>query len=295
MTLPLAIPSPSISYFELGPLRIHFYALFMIAAISVAAAVAGRRMRRNGAAKGTAIDIALWAVPIGIVGGRLYHVVTHPTDYFYAGADLWRTLYIWEGGLAIFGSILFGTFGAWIGARRAGVSFVTFADAVAPGLLLAQAIGRIGNYFNQELFGTPTTLPWGLQIDPSSPAFPVGLPAGTLFHPLFLYEMLWNLAGVAVILIVERLTARRAGFAIGSYLIWYGIGRAWFESFRLDPTEFELFGVKINIVTAFTAVVIGAIIIVVHTFRVRGMAPTPHDPAANAVAETDPAPRPSEW
>jgi len=265
--LPIAIPSPDISFIDIGPLRIHFYALFMLAAIAAATAITGRRMRRLDFPSGAALDIATWAVPIGILGGRLYHVFTHPTDYFYAGADLWRVLYVWEGGLAIFGSITFGALGAWIGARRRGVPFVVFADALAPGLLLAQAIGRIGNYFNQELFGTPTTLPWGLEISTSSPAFPDGLSPGTLFHPLFLYEMLWNLAGIIVILGIERLTRRRPGFAIGTYFIWYGIGRAWFESFRLDPTELEILGVKINILTAGAAAVVGACILAVYMNR----------------------------
>lgn len=259
--LPLAIPSPDISFIELGPIRIYFYALFMLAAIAAATLVAGRRMQRLDIPSGVALDIATWAVPIGIIGGRLYHVLTHPSDYFYAGADLFKVLYVWEGGLAIFGSITFGALGAWIGARRSGISFTGFADALAPGLLLGQVIGRIGNYFNQELFGTPTTLPWGPQIDSSNPAFPDGLRADTLFHPLFLYEMLWNLAGIAVILGVERATRRHAGIAIGTYFIWYGIGRAWFESFRLDPTEFELLGVKINIITAIVAAIVGACII----------------------------------
>ena len=259
--LPLVIPSPDISFVELGPIRIYFYALFMLAAIAAAILVAGRRMRRLNIASGVALDIAAWAVPIGILGGRLYHVATHPSDYFYEGADLFRVLYVWEGGLAIFGSITFGALGAWIGARRAGVSFGAFADALAPGLLLGQVIGRIGNYFNQELFGAPTILPWGLQIDANNPAFPEGLPSSTLFHPLFLYEMLWNLVGIAVVLGVERIARRRAGVAIGTYFLRYGIGRAWFESFRLDPTELELFGVKINIVTALVAAIVGAWII----------------------------------
>lgn len=265
--IPTAIPSPDISFIDIGPIRVHFYALFMLAAIIAATAIAARRMRRSGIPRGTALDIAVWAVPIGIIGGRLYHVVTHPGDYFYAGADLWRVLYVWEGGLAIFGSITFGAIGAWIGARRQGVRFVVFADALAPGLLLAQAVGRIGNYFNQELFGTPTTLPWGLEIDPSSPAFPPGLSPDTVFHPLFLYEMLWNLAGVAIVLLIERLARHRPGSAIGTYFIWYGLGRAWFESFRLDPTELEFVGVKINTITAGAAAVLGATILAIYMHR----------------------------
>ena len=262
MLSPLAIPSPDISYIEIGPLRIYFYALFILAGIAAAVAVAGARLRRRGAPRESALDIAVWAVPIGILGGRAYHVLTHPGDYFYEGADLLRTLYVWEGGLAIFGSVMAGAVGAWIGARRAGVSFVDFADAVAPGMLLAQAIGRLGNYFNQELFGTPTTLPWGLQIDPDQPAFPDGLPPDTLFHPLFLYELLWNLLGFALLLLLERRIRFRRGWALGAYFIWYGIGRAWFESFRLDPTELLVLGLKANIVTALAVAILGLAIVV---------------------------------
>ena len=269
MLLPFAIPSPDINFLQIGPFRIYFYALFILAGIAAAVAVAGLRLRRRGAPGGAALDIAVWAVPIGIVGGRAYHVVTHPGDYFYEGADLLRTLYVWEGGLAIFGAVMVGAVGAWIGARRAGVSFVDFADAVAPAMLLAQAIGRLGNYFNQPLFRTPTTLPWGLQIDPDQPAFPAGLPADTLFHPLFLYELLWNLLGFALILLLERRIRFRRGWAVGAYLIWYGLGRAWFESFRLDPTEFVLFGLKINILTALAAAVVGVAIILISAKRDR--------------------------
>ena len=142
----------------------------------------------------------LWAVPLGIIGGRIFHVLTHPDDYFYAGANLLKTLYIWEGGMAIFGALILGGVGAFIGCRMSGLRFWSFADAVAPALLLAQAFGRFGNYFNHELFGLPTNLPWGLEIESTNPAFPAGLPADTLFHPTFLYEIIWNLLGVVVLL-----------------------------------------------------------------------------------------------
>ena len=261
MLFPYAIPSPDISFIEIGPFRIYLYALFILAGIAAAVSVAGARLRRRGAPREAALDIAIWAVPIGILGGRAYHVLTHPGDYFYEGAELLRTLYVWEGGLAIFGSVMAGAVGAWIGARRTGVSFVDFADAVAPGMLLAQAIGRLGNYFNQELFGTPTTLPWGLQIDPGQPAFPDGLPAETLFHPLFLYELLWNLLGFALLLLLERRIRFRRGWALGAYFIWYGAGRAWFESFRLDPTELLVLGLKANILTALAVALVGVAIV----------------------------------
>ncbi|WP_308287702.1 prolipoprotein diacylglyceryl transferase [Cryobacterium inferilacus] len=235
--------------------------------MAVAVALTSRRLTARGGPSGAVLDIALWAVPFGIIGGRLYHVITHPTDYFFPGADLWKTLYVWEGGLAIFGAILFGSLGAYIACRRAGLRFLSFADALAPGMLLAQAFGRLGNYFNQELFGTPTTLPWGLQIDPTQPAFPTGLPEGTLFHPLFLYEILWNLLGVAIILLAEKHLNLRWGRALGLYLVIYGMGRTWFESFRLDPTEFELGGFKINMLIATLVAIAGILLIIVQSRR----------------------------
>lgn len=266
--LPFAIPSPDVNFFEVGPFQIRFYALFILVGMVLAILLTGRRLRGAGYDRAAALDIALWTVPFGIVGARFYHVVTHPGDYFYPGADLLKIFYVWEGGVAIFGAVVFGLVGIWIGSRRSKIPFLTFIDALAPGMLIAQAIGRFGNYFNQELFGTPTTLPWGLQIDPSNAAFPEGLPADTLFHPLFLYEMLWNLTGVALILIAERVVHRdrRAhpgtGLSVGIYLVWYGIGRAWFESFRLDPTEFLLIGVKINLVTAVVVAAIGVAVLI---------------------------------
>jgi prolipoprotein diacylglyceryl transferase len=285
------IPSPDITGFELGPFNIRFYALFILSGIVIATWLTSRRLTRRGARRGAVLDIVVWAVPFGILGGRLYHVVTHPEDYFYSGANLLNVLYVWEGGLAIFGAILLGSVGAYIGCRRAGIRFLSFADALAPGLLIAQAIGRIGNYFNQELFGTPTTLPWGLQIGPSAPAFPQGLPADTLFHPLFFYEMLWNLAGAALILLIERRTPLRWGRALGLYLIIYGTGRAWFESFRLDPTELLLFEVKFNLLTAAAVAVAGVVLFVVQTWRhpepetspyLPGRHPNPSEPCRSA-------------
>lgn len=262
-----SIPSPDVNFLTLGPFRIYFYALFILAGIVLAVLIASRRLTRRGAEPGAVLDIALWAVPFGIMGGRLYHVVTHPGDYFYPGADLWRTLYVWEGGLAIFGAVLFGTVGVYLGCRQTGVRFLAFADALAPGMLVAQAIGRLGNYFNQELYGAPTTLPWGLQIDPSSPAFPRGLPAGTLFHPLFLYELLWNLAGAALILLIERRVHLKLGQALGAYLLIYSSGRTWFESLRLDPTELTVLGVKVNLLIATAVALLGLAIILVQARR----------------------------
>ncbi len=277
MSVHLSIPSPGWSYFDLGPFRIHAYALCILAGIIAATIITSRRLTTRGGEPGIVLDIILWAVPLGIVGARFYHVLTHPGDYFYAGADLLRTLYIWEGGNAIFGSLLGGAVGAYIGCRMTGLRFWSFADAIAPGMLVAQAMGRLGNWFNHELFGLPTTLPWGLQIESSNPAFPVGLPAGTLFHPTFLYEIIWNLAGVFVILVLERRFNLRWGKAFGVYLVWYGIGRSFFESIRVDPSEIY-FGIRTNVWAAFASVLIGLIIIRVQAYRHTGMELSPYLP-----------------
>ena len=262
MALPilLSIPSPSINFFELGPLRVHFYALCILLGIVLAIWLADTRLKQRGAKSGLALDIALWTVPIAIVGARIFHVLTHSADYFYPGADLTAVFRIWEGGIAIYGGLIGGALGAWIGAKQAGIKFWSFADAVAPGILLAQAIGRWGNYFNQELFGQPTTLPWGLEIDFNNAAYPDGLPAGTLFHPTFLYESLWSLIGVGLLLILDREFDLRWGKMFGAYLIYYSIGRIWTENLRIDPSDVIL-GLRTNVWSALLGIAVGAAII----------------------------------
>lgn len=281
---PVSIPSPSPDstrfdltgwFAELGinlPLQftIHAYALAILAGIIAATVLTSRRLTKRGAEPGIVLDIILFAVPLGIVGARAYHVLTHPGDYFFEGADPLAVFYIWEGGNAIFGSLLGGAVGAWIGCRMTGIRFWSFADALAPAMLLAQGLGRLGNYFNSELFGTPTTLPWGLEIPVTNPAFPAGLPEGTLFHPTFLYEMLWNFFGIAVILLLEREFRLRWGKVFGLYLIWYGIGRTWFESIRIDPSEI-FFGIRTNVWASLAAIVLGIAIIIVQSRRHPGI------------------------
>jgi prolipoprotein diacylglyceryl transferase len=219
------------------------------------------------------LDIALWAVPFGILGGRFFHVITHPDDYFYEGADLLATLRIWEGGLAIYGAISIGAIGAYIGARQLGIRFLTVADAVAPGILIAQGIGRLGNYFNQELFGLPTELPWGLEIPSSNPAYPNGLPDGLLFHPTFLYEMIWNLTGAALILLLAARLNLQWGKVFALYLIVYSTGRVWIESIRIDPSEIIL-GLRVNIWSALIGLTLGILIFLVQTRRHPGLEPS---------------------
>ncbi|MGY1689643.1 prolipoprotein diacylglyceryl transferase [Geodermatophilus sp. SYSU D01105] len=253
-----AIPSPTQGVWELGPLPIRAYALCIIAGIVAAVWLTDRRWRARGGAEGDVLDIAVWAVPFGIVGGRLYHVVTSPRPYFGEGGDPLRAFAIWEGGLGIWGAIALGGVGAWIACRRRGIPLPAFADALAPGLLVAQAIGRLGNWFNNELYGGPTDLPWGLTIyewnGTGAVVGPDGQPVvlGT-FHPTFLYELLWNLAAAALVIWADRRFRLGHGRAFALYVASYCAGRLWVELLRTDPAE-TFFGVRLNV---FTAVIVG--------------------------------------
>ena len=269
----VGIPSPEVSFIDLGIFRIHFYALFILTGIAIATWLADFKLAKRGAPKGTMLDIALWAVPFGILGGRFFHVITHPDDYFFEGADLLATLRIWEGGLAIYGAISLGAVGVFIATRQLGIRFWSVADAVAPGLLIAQGIGRLGNYFNQELFGLPTTLPWGLQIPSSNPAYPVGLPEGLLFHPTFAYEMIWNLTGAAVLLLVGSRLNLQWGKVFALYLVIYSFGRIWIEAIRIDPSEIIL-GLRLNIWSALIGLTLGIILFMVQSRRHPGLEPS---------------------
>jgi prolipoprotein diacylglyceryl transferase len=267
MRVGIPSPGPDFSQFSIGPVTIQTYAICMLAAIAVAVLIAQRRIASRGGQAGQVIDIVIWAVPFGIVGARLYHVLTHSGDYFYPGANILDVFAVWEGGVAVYGGLIGGTVGALIGCRRAGIRLLSFADVLAPAMLVAQAIGRVGNWFNHELFGLPTTLPWGLEILPTDPAFPDGLPAGTLFHPLFLYEITWNLIGVGAILFLERRFSLRWGKVWALYLVWYGLGRSWLETIRIDPTSDGLLGVPANVWTSLVAVALGIGLFVVQTRR----------------------------
>lgn len=283
-----SIPSPDVSYIELGPLRIHFYALFILSGIILALLLTESRLKARGVEAGVALDVSFWAIPFGILGGRFFHVITHPNDYFYQGADLLAPFRIWEGGLAIYGALLFGAVGAYIGSRKAGIKLTSYLDAVAPGILLAQAIGRWGNYFNNELFGLPTDLPWGLEISSSNRAYPAGLPDGVLFHPTFLYESIWSLVGVAILLAADKRFNLRWGRMIGLYFIYYSLGRIWVEAIRIDPSEIIL-GLRINIWSAIVGIVVGLAVMVIsyrkHTglelsAYLKGREPKPKDDQA---------------
>jgi prolipoprotein diacylglyceryl transferase len=249
--IPAAIPSPAEGVWYLGPVPLRAYAFAILAGIVIAVLLTQRRWRERGGDPDQVLEITFWAVPFGIVGGRLYHVITSPAAYFGEGGDPWKAFAIWEGGLGIWGAIALGAVGAYIGCRRLGVSFPVFADALAPGLLIAQAIGRLGNWFNQELFGSPTTLPWGLQIDDAH--LPAGFPSGTLFHPTFLYELLWNLAGAALIIWLDRRWRLGHGRVFWLYVVVYTTGRLWIELVRIDPANTFL-GLRINV---WTSIIVG--------------------------------------
>ncbi|MGQ0776376.1 MAG: prolipoprotein diacylglyceryl transferase [Pseudonocardiales bacterium] len=260
------IPSPDRGIWYLGPLPIRAYALCIIAGIVVAIVWGERRWRARGGEPGVVADIAVFAVPFGLVGGRLYHVATDWPKYFGPGADPIDALKIWQGGLGIWGAVAFGGVGAWIACRRRGIPLAALADAVAPGIVAAQAIGRLGNWFNQELYGGPTTLPWGLEIrerlDPNTGVVDSlgGIAQGPpleIVHPTFLYELLWNL-GVAVLVIwADRRFRLGYGRAFALYVAGYTAGRFWIELLRTDAATM-VFDLRINVITS-VVVFLGAV------------------------------------
>lgn len=259
-TAPLAIPSPSQGVWYLGPFPLRAYALAILAGVFLAVWITSRRYTRLGGDADTVMDVALVAVPAGIVGARLYHVVTSPEAYFGPDGDLAFIPQIWRGGLGIWGGVAFGTAAAVWWLVRKGRRVAPFADSVAPALLVAQAVGRLGNWFNQELFGGPTSLPWGLRIDDAH--LPAGYAPGTLFHPTFLYELVWNLAGAAFLVWLGRRLAARDG-AVGGRLMWaylmvYTAGRGWIECVRIDDAQ-VIAGLRLNVWTSLVVFLVGLV------------------------------------
>jgi prolipoprotein diacylglyceryl transferase len=241
------IPSPSIGEVHLGPLPLRGYSLMLILGIAAAVWLGGRRWAARGGEKTVVADIALWAVPFGVVGARLYHVITSGELYFGKGGDPVKALFIWDGGIGIWGAIAGGAVGAWIGCRRKGVALSAFADAVAPGIALGQAIGRWGNWFNQELYGRATTLPWALEIDPAHR--PEATPNLATYHPAFLYESLWCLGVVALVVWADRRFRLDRGRAFALYAAAYTVGRFWIEYLRVDEAH-HILGLRLNDWTA---------------------------------------------
>jgi prolipoprotein diacylglyceryl transferase len=262
-----SFPSPPQGVWHLGPIPIRAYALCIIVGIIVAIVWGEKRFQARGGQKGFITDLAVWAVPFGLVGGRLYHLATDWRTYFGPGGNPIAALYVWNGGLGIWGAIALGGVGAWIGARRRGIPLPAVADAIAPGIVLAQAIGRIGNYFNQELYGRVTDVPWALEIfnrvDPETGvADPInGVaqgPATELVHPTFLYELLWNVGVALLVVWADRRFKLGHGRAFALYVAAYTAGRFWIELMR-DDTATLVFGVRINVFVA-ALVFIGAVV-----------------------------------
>jgi prolipoprotein diacylglyceryl transferase len=236
-----SIPSPSTSTLSLGPLTVHMYGLMLLAAIVGAVLLTGYRWTRMGGEWDLVLRCAVWGVGFGVVGARLYHVLT---SWGEVPSPKWQGVFeVWQGGLGVWGGILGGVLAGCVVVHRSGASVRQMLDAVAPGLLLAQGIGRVGNWWNQELFGGPTSLPWGLEIDPLHR--PLGYLNAATFHPTFLYELLWNFAGVVVLLWIDRRFQLRRPSLFALYVSWYTFGRTFEELLRVDPSH-EVLGQRLN-------------------------------------------------
>ena len=285
-----AIPSPTWSGFSIGPLTIHAYALCILAGILLALWLTSRRWRAMGGHEDDLWNIAIIAVPAGIIGGRLYHVFSTPDPYFGPNGNPLDAFKIWNGGLGIWGAVALGMLAAWLVARYQGIRILPFLDAAAPGLILAQAVGRWGNWFNQELFGAPTTLPWGLRIDKFidgqlNPNWPdPALPADTLFQPTFLYESLWNLAGCLILIVAARKFRLGHGQVFALYICYYTLGRVWIEALRIDDAELVL-GLRLNIWTSILVFAVGLIWFLVSRSRHKEPESTVYVPGARALAK----------
>lgn len=253
----LSIPSPSEGTWYLGPVPLRGYALAIILGIVVAVWLSERRWVARGGTPGDIQDLAIWGVPFGLVGGRLYHVATDSGRYFGEGNNPVTALYIWRGGLGVWGAIALGALGVYIGARLKGIKLLPVLDAIAPTVLVAQAIGRWGNWFNQELFGGPTDLPWALEIDPAHR--PSGYLDQATFHPTFLYECLWNLAAFAVVIWLDRRLRLGHGRVAALYVMAYTLGRGWIEMLRIDDVELsDVGGLRFNVWTSIVLFVLAA-------------------------------------
>lgn len=288
-----SLPSPSTGVWQLGPVPLRAYAACIMIGIVLAIWIGNKRWVARGGTVGIVGDVAVWAVPFGLIGARIYHVVTDWEPYFGPDGDPLRALQIWRGGLGVWGAIAFGAVGAWIACRRARVPLPAFADALAPGIVIAQGIGRWGNWFNQELYGRPTDLPWRLEIDPAN-RLPGYLDV-SYYHPTFLYESLWCLAVAGLLVLIDRRCRLGHGRVFALYVALYTAGRAWIEELRIDPAR-EVLGMRLNFWTA-VIVCVGALAYFVISARYRpgredpaslGGQPAPEDSASrNGADESD--------
>ena len=272
-----SIPSPSRSVIEVGPLPLRAYALCILAGVVAAIVIGQRRWTARGGEPGVVADIAAIAVPAGIVGSRIYHVVTSPDAYFGDGGHPVDALKIWEGGLGIWGGIAGGALGAWWACRRRGMAMPPFMDALAPALLVAQALGRFGNWFNQELYGRATDLPWAVEIDADHR--PNAAPDEDTYHPTFLYEALWNLTLAVMLIRAEKRFGLRNGQVFALYVAGYCLGRLWIELLRVDPAE-RILGLRLNVWTSVLLLVAG---VAAFVWRGRGDGTRSDGVAASAV------------
>ena len=274
------IPSPERGVWYVGPIALRAYAIFIIIGIVVAVWWGNKRFVARGGRPGRVTDISVFAVPFGIIGGRIYHVITDNQLYFGEGLNPWNALAIWNGGLGIWGAIAFGAVGAWIGCRYYKVPLASYADSIAPGIVVAQAIGRLGNYFNQELFGSATSMPWGLEVFVRTPGgvagsvplngvceFPTDYIKAApevlcgVYQPTFLYEILWNLGVALVVVLADRRFKLGGGRAFAVYVAGYTLGRTWIEMLRIDPAN-HIFGLRINVFTS-VIVFLGAVLFLI--------------------------------
>ncbi|MEU2183010.1 prolipoprotein diacylglyceryl transferase [Streptomyces thermolilacinus] len=274
------IPSPSTGVINLGPVPLRGYAFCIIIGVFVAVWYGNRRWIARGGTAGTVADIAVWAVPFGLVGGRLYHVVTDYQLYFSEGRNWVDAFKIWEGGLGIWGAIALGAVGAWIGCRRRGIPLPAYADAIAPGIALAQAIGRWGNWFNQELYGRPTDLPWALEISEGVNR------EGGLYHPTFLYESLWCVGVALLVIWADRRFTLGHGRAFALYVAAYCAGRAWIEYMRVDDAH-HILGLRLNVWTAILVFLLAVTYIVLSALKRPGREAVVEPAAAKAATGKD--------
>ena len=233
------IPSPSTNGLSIGSVRLHVYGLLIACGVAAAVWLAQKRWSAIGGRAGTMAALAVWGVPGGLIGARVYSLATS-WNIDTEGGRIVDAFEIWRGGLGIWGGIVGGIFTGWIGVRRAGLRLAPLLDCVAPAFALAQAIGRWGNYFNQELYGSPSKLPWAVKIDA-----PSGYPPGTTFQPTFLYECIWDLVVCLAVIQIEKRFRIRRGYLVAAYAALYTFGRFFVEHLRVDPAHTFL-GLRLN-------------------------------------------------
>lgn len=258
--IPFSIPSPTSGVLYLGSFPLRAYSLFIIIGIFLAIWLGNKRWISRGGKSGQVSDVAIFAVPFGIIGGRIYHVATDWEKYFGPNQNWVDAFKIWNGGLGIWGAIFFGGLGAWIGCKYYGIKLPPFADAIAPGIIFAQAIGRLGNYFNQELFGRPLDTSWGLEI--AEKYRPVGFENFETFHPTFLYELIWNVLIGFALIFLDRKFKIGHGRLFALYVAFYSVGRLFIENLRIDEARL-LLGVRFNVLTSLLVIIGGLVYFII--------------------------------